>query len=125
MVKTIMVVDDNPDTTYTLKRLLENPDARYNVIPVDSGEKCLELLKDNQKPDLILLDIMMPGMTGWETFKRIKENLSWKDIPIVFLTGRTDRVARNAGRFLGEGYIEKPFDITDLKDLIEKILSVK
>jgi len=125
MSKNIMIVDDDPDVICIVKQVLENPGIGYNVIPVDSGEKCLELLKDNQIPDLILLDVMMPGMTGWATFENIRDNWSWRDIPIVFLTGRTDRMARDAGHFLGEAYIEKPFDITDLKERIEKVLNMK
>ena len=124
MSKNIMIVDDDPDVICIVKQVLENSGG-YKVIPVDSGENCLELLKDNQIPDLILLDVMMPGMTGWATFENIRDNWSWRDIPIVFLTGRTDRMARDAGRFLGEDYIEKPFDTTDLKERIEKVLSMK
>jgi len=61
-------------------------------------------------------------MSGWETYKKIKENPSWKSIPIVFLTARIDRVAKDAGHFYGEDYIEKPFDIVELKLRIEKVL---
>jgi len=125
MAKNIMIVDDDPDVICIVKQVLENSGIGYNVIPVDSGEKCLELLKNNQIPDLILLDIAMPGMTGWATFGNIRDNLSWRDIPIVFLTGRTDRMARDAGCFLGEAYIEKPFDVTDLKERIEEVLNMK
>jgi DNA-binding response OmpR family regulator len=66
---------------------------------------------------------MMPELSGWKTFDLIKGNDSWKNIPIVFLTARTDNVAKNAGGFLGEDYIEKPFEIKDLKERIDKILS--
>jgi len=64
---------------------------------------------------------MMPGMSGWKTFDKIKENDNWKKIPVVFLTARTDRVAKNAGGFLAEDYIEKPFDLTDLHERIQSI----
>ena len=112
MVKRIMVVDDNPDVILSVKHGLEGMDD-YQITGVESGEKCLELLQTDM-PDLILLDIMMPGMSGWKTFDRIKENNTWKKIPIVFLTARTDRVAKNAGGFLAEDYIEKPFDAHEL-----------
>jgi len=125
MVKTILVVDDNPDVILTVKAGLEDSDNIYNVSGVDGGEKCLKLLGESQLPDLILLDIMMPEMTGWETFDKIKENESWKDIPIVFLTARTDRIAQNAGNFLGDDYIEKPFEIDVLKERINKVLNNK
>ncbi len=81
MVKKILIVDDDSGVNYTVKNGLEELDAEYKVDSVESGEKCLELLKNNQIPDLILLDIMMPEMSGWETYNKIKENLSWKNIP--------------------------------------------
>jgi len=122
MVKTIMVVDDNPDLTLSVKHGLEDLDKEYNIIEVDSGKTCMKLLEKNQIPDLILLDIMMPGLSGWEIFDMIRENTSWKNIPIVFLTARTDDIARNAGKFLGRDYIEKPFDMVDLKNRIDRVL---
>jgi len=122
MIKTIMVVDDDPNLTYVVKRGLEKLDPDFSVVCVDSGENCLSLLENNHIPDIILLDIVMPGMSGWGTFERLKENLSWRDIPVVFLTARTDRMAKEAGGFLGDDYIEKPFEITDLKERIDKVL---
>ena len=120
MVKKIMIVDDNPDIILSIKNGLEDS-AEYNVIGAESGEKCLEILED-EMPDLILLDIMMPEMSGWETYDTIKENEAWREIPLVFLTARTDKIARDAGDFLGEDYIEKPFEIDDIMDRIDKIL---
>jgi len=122
MVKTIVVVDDEPSVIYTVKHGLEGSENEYRVIGVDRGQKCLELLENKQIPDLILLDIMMPEMSGWETRDKIKENMSWRDIPIVFLTARTDHVAKNAGEFLADDYIGKPFKITELKQKIDRIL---
>jgi DNA-binding response OmpR family regulator len=121
MAKKIMVVDDNPDVIFSVKSGLENVTDDFRIIGVESGKKCLEFL-ETEKPDLILLDIMMPGMSGWKTFDKIKENESWKKIPVVFLTARTDRVAKNAGGFLGEDYVEKPFNIKDLKLRIDQVL---
>jgi len=122
MVKNILIVDDETGVSYTVKYGLEALDKDYKVTAVENGEKCLFQLQNNQIPDLILLDIMMPGMSGWEVHKRIKENLQWKNIPIVFLTARTDRIAKNAGSFFGDDYIEKPFKIPELKQRIDKIL---
>ena len=121
-MKKIMVVDDEPDQTQTVKRVLEGSGDNYEVICVDSGVQCLELLKDNQIPDLILLDVMMPKMDGWETFQKIKENPSWRKIPVVFLTVRADEFAEDAGSFLGDDYIKKPYEIDDLKRRIDKVL---
>ena len=120
MMKKIMVVDDNLDVILSIKSGLEDS-AEYKVIGAESGGKCLELL-EVEVPDLILLDIMMPEMSGWETYDEIKENEAWGKIPIVFLTARTDKIARDAGDFLGEDYIEKPFEIDNVVERIDKIL---
>ena len=124
-MKKIMVVDDDPDQISTLKYVLENVDNKYEVIGVNDGTQCLKLLNDKNIPDLILLDIMMPEMNGWEVNNKLKENSSWKNIPVIFLTARTDRIAKNAGEFLGDDYIEKPFNKEDLMKRIENILTSK
>jgi len=122
MEKKIMIVDDDPGVIYTVKHGIENLDEDYKITTVDSGRKCLELLEKGELPDLLLLDIMMPGMSGWETYQQIREKITEEQLPIVFLTARTDRIAKNAGGFLGQDYIEKPFKVTDLKERIDKIL---
>jgi len=122
LVKKVMIVDDDIGVIYTVKHGIGGPGSDYEVTTVNSGKKCFELLNDNQIPDVILLDIMMPEMSGWEIHKKIKENEAWKNIPIIFLTARTDRVAKNAGGFLAEDYIEKPFKIPELKQRIDNIL---
>jgi CheY-like chemotaxis protein len=123
MKKKIFIVDDNPEITLSVKQALEysNP-TEYDVICVESGKKCLELLQAKQIPDLILLDIMMPGMSGWMLSDRLKENILLKNIPVVFLTARTDEFAKKASRSVCDDYIEKPFDIEDLQKRINKIL---
>jgi len=122
MTKKIMVVDDDIGVIYTVKHGIEGADPDYEIITVESGEKCLALLEDDQIPDLILLDIMMPGMSGWEAYQKIRANEAWKNIPVVFLSARTDRIAKEAGGFLGEDYIEKPFKVPELKARIDKVL---
>jgi len=122
MAKKIMIVDDDVGVVYSIKHGMERLDKDYEIIPVNSGKKCLELLTNNNIPDLILLDIMMPEISGWETYQKIKQNELWRNIPIVFLTARTDHIAKSAGGFLGDDYIEKPFKIPQLKERIDKIL---
>ena len=122
MVKKIMMVDDSPELTFTAKFALEKIDPDYNVICADGGDKCFELLENNEAPDLILLDIMMPGMNGWQVFKKLRKNAEWKKIPIVFLTAKTDNTSKAFGKILAEAYIEKPFEPNDLKERVDKIL---
>ena len=122
MSKKILIVDDEPDQVFTVKKALEKIDGDYEIVSANSGMECLEILKNDNIPDLILLDIMMPEMSGWIVYDRIKDNEKWEKIPIIFLTARTDRVAENAGKFLGDDFIEKPFDRDDLKKRIDLIL---
>ena len=123
-MKKIMLVDDEEDQIFGIQTAFEETYGdEYTIIPAGSGEECFELLKDDeQKPDLILLDIMMPGMSGWEVYDKLRDNPKWSNIPIVFLTARTDRIAENAGDFLGDDYVEKPVEIAELHDRIEKVL---
>ena len=124
--KKILVVDDNPDILTSIKEGLRALDSDVEVIPAESGEDCLRLLiREKIKPDLIVLDIMLPKMSGWEVYNRIKERIEWKDIPIIFLTARTDQKAKEIGSFLGEDFIEKPFEIEELKARIDRILERK
>lgn len=123
MVNKIMVVDDDPGVIYTIKNGLESLGSNYEIITIENGKKCLEFLDNNSVPDLIILDIMMPEMSGWETFQKIREKLSAEQLPIIFLTARKDQIAKNAGGFLGEDFIEKPFKLPDLKLKIDKILN--
>ncbi len=125
MVKKVMVVDDNSDVIVSIKYGLEDQTKEYQVIGADSGRQCLELLEKKTIPDLIFLDIMMPDMSGWETYEKIKENDEWRKIPVVFLTARTDSTAKNAGKLLGDDFLEKPFEIRDVINCINKVLQSK
>lgn len=116
-----MVVDDEPDQIYSIKLFLEHSDE-YEVIGAKSGMECLELLKNTKIPDLILLDIMMPEMSGWDVFEHLKEKTEWKEIPIIFLTALIDEYGKTLGRMTADDYIEKPYDPEHLKNIIEKVL---
>jgi DNA-binding response OmpR family regulator len=123
-MKKIMLVDDEQDQIFSVKTGFEQEYAKeYEIIPAESGKKCFELLEKNVKPDLILLDIMMPDMDGWEVFDKLKANQSWKNIPIIFLTARSDGLATNAGIMIADDYIEKPIDINELKTRIDNVLN--
>jgi CheY-like chemotaxis protein len=122
MKKKIMVVDDEPDQIFTIKLVIENLRDNIEVMGVESGEHCLELLKNNQIPDIILLDIMMPGMNGWDVAAEIKKNPIWNKIPLIFLTAKTDTFSKTLGGMVSEEYITKPFQKIDLKKCIDKYL---
>jgi CheY-like chemotaxis protein len=119
-MKKILMVDDEADQIYTMKTLLEDNSDEYELIGVENADKCLQILENGEIPDLIILDIMMPRVTGWELFDAIKKNPEWKNIPIVFLTARTDEVAVNAGRFLGDAFINKPYNTDEILKVIKE-----
>lgn len=122
--KIILLVDDNHDLVYSIKAGLEAASKNYEVMGVESGRACLELLKKST-PDLILLDIMMPGMDGWDTCAKIKSNKKTENIPIVFLTAKTDPISKGMGRLASADYIEKPIEIKDLKKRIDEVVNKK
>jgi CheY-like chemotaxis protein len=122
-MKKIMLVDDEEDQLYFITTSFKKIYGKdYTIIPVESGEKCLQILQSNQLPDLILLDLMMPKMNGWEVFDKLRANPLWSQIPIVFLTARTDEFAEHAGTLIADDYIKKPIEIKELKNRIDVVL---
>ena len=116
-----MVVDDEPDILFTVGQMLEM--SGFEIVRAKDGNECIDMLNDLQSaPDLILLDIMMPNVSGWDVAARIKENPKWKNIPIVFLTAKGDTMSIGMGGLAAEDYIVKPFDVKDLIIGVKKIL---
>ena len=110
----------------SIKIALEEIGEDYEIIGANSGEECFKLLEKGEKPDLILLDIMMPSMDGWKVHDKLKAKESpYNDIPIIFLTAADNEDYREVGTWFGEDYIEKPFDIMDLKKSIDRVLERK
>jgi putative two-component system response regulator len=104
--ETILIVDDSPDNVALLSSLLK---GRYRVKVATSGEKALALVTGEKMPDLILLDIMMPGMDGYEVCRRLKGNPETADIPVIFLTAKSNTMDEEKGLELGAvDYITKP-----------------
>lgn len=122
MKKTIMVVDDDPSIIISIEQGLKLINENYDVIGANSGEECFELLENNQIPDLILLDIGMPGMNGWQVINKLRENYIWSKIPVVFLTAKTDAFSKTFGRSIAMDYITKPFETRELERRIDNIL---
>ena len=122
MSKKIMVVDDEPDILLTVGQMLEM--SGYEVIKAIDGKECLKKLNElTTNLDLILLDIMMPDVSGWDVAAKIKENPEWSSIPIVFLTAKGDTMSIGMGGMAAEDYIVKPFDVKDLIIRVNKILN--
>jgi len=122
MKKKILVVDDNPDIILTIKLGMEELSDQFEIVGASNGNECLDYLKDHDLPSLILLDIMMPGLNGWDTAAEIKKHEDWKQIPLVFLSAKTDPFSRTFGGMVSGDYITKPFDLEDLLQRISSIL---
>jgi len=118
---TILVVDDSPFIVDVFVTMLER--GGYRTVAAYGGEECLEILK-TVTPDLILLDIMMEPVDGWETLEKIKENPDTKEIPVLMLTAKqlTPNEAQEYGVYI-EDYVLKPITHRELYDAIEHVLS--
>jgi len=118
--RTIMVVDDNPDIITIVKTILEG--KGYSVLSASGGQELLNLLTD-RKPDLIILDIMMPEMDGLEVLGRLKAVTETASIPVILLTAKVQYEDVLGGYKLGaDSYITKPFTSTQLVNGINLLL---
>ena len=121
MVK-ILLVEDEPDMVQIITDILQA--EGYEVTSAPDGEEALVTLK-SFTPDLIVTDISMPKMDGWDVCAKIKSNKKTENIPIAFLTARTDTISKGIGSLASAYYIEKPIKIKDLKKRIDEILNKK
>lgn len=114
----ILIVDDNQDILFHLKLILE--DINYQIETAMNGLEAIELLsKLTRLPDLIISDIMMPVMDGYEFFSKVSQNSVWNRIPFLFLTAKTTPEDVRLGKMLGvDDYISKPFTTEDLIAII-------
>ena len=119
MQKLVFIVDDNDANLIVAASALE---GKYRVLTVLSAQKMFSLL-EKKKPDLILLDVEMPEISGLEAAARLKENSRWKDIPVLFLTSYCDEKllseAKNSGAL---EVINKPFTPSELLECVKKYL---
>jgi PleD family two-component response regulator len=114
---TILIVDDNPANIRILAKFLNE---KYNTMAATNGRDALEAALSENKPDLILLDIMMPDLDGYEVCKRLKKNASTRDIPVIFITALKESTDKAMGLKLGAvDYISKPFHL----DIVEARVS--
>ncbi len=117
-----MYIDDDEQQLFSIKECLEEKKDNYQVIGVKSGDECLKRLRQGDLPDVILLDILMPKMDGWEVHEKIRDNPKWADIPLIFISGLANTFDRKAGKIFGDGYLEKPVTAEKLIEHIEQIL---
>ena len=120
--KKVLIVDDNKINLKVASKLLEG--YNFNITTADSGNACIELLKQSNSYDIILMDDMMPGMSGVETLHKIKEEYSNFTTPVIALTANAITGVRE--KYLNEGfndYLAKPIDKGELNNLIAKYFS--
>lgn len=116
----ILLVDDEPDIRILTRMMLEK--AGHSVVEAVNGDEGLRMLKNN-RPDLILLDVMMPGMKGWKVCEKIKADKKNRDIPVVMFTIRSSEDSVKKSYECGaDAHINKPFEIKELLDTIERLL---
>lgn len=115
--KTVLVVDDDVRNIYSLTKSLES--LKMNIITAIDGKEALKALEENENIDVVLLDMMMPNMDGYETATRIRENKKYKDLPVIAVTAKAMTGDRekciNAG---ASDYITKPVDVDQLLSLL-------
>lgn len=120
-MKKILIADDRSEVVELVKVTLEG--EGYRTIDASDGREALEKIR-KEKPDLILLDIVMPKMDGFEVLSKVKKDPKTKEIPIVMLTAQGQKVDQEKGRRLGaRDYITKPFSPSHLLNKIEEILT--
>ena len=120
---TILVVDDTPENLSLMSDLLRDD---YRVKVATNGEKALRIAAGESVPDMILLDVMMPGMDGYEVCRRLKADPTTKDIPVIFLTARTDPEDERVGLELGAvDFITKPVNPPLVQARVRNHLIVK
>ena len=119
--KKVLIVDDELSILVPLKFLLEKND--YHVELAQSGKDALEKISKS-KPDLILLDIMLPDLDGYEIFQLIRENPDWNDIKVIYLSAKNRDVDIAKGLNLGvDAYVTKPFSNSELLEKIQMLIS--
>lgn len=120
-IKKVLVVDDEPDTLELVKLVLES--VGFETLLATSGKEALAQI-ERIRPDLVLLDIMMPDMDGWDVFRKIKEKDS--RIPIAILTAKAQNIDRLLGLHVlkADDYITKPFGKNELIGRVRKLVGL-
>jgi DNA-binding response OmpR family regulator len=120
--KKILCIEDEPQMIDLIRLILAN--EGYEVIGADGGQEGLDLMRQ-EKPDLILLDLMMPEMDGGDVFHRMKEEVELRNIPVIVVTAKAAPIDQvlwiNVAKV--DDYVTKPFGPRELVESVEKVLS--
>lgn len=117
----VLVVDDEPNIVLSLEFLMEQ--AGFEVVTAEDGEQALEQVT-SASPDLLLLDISLPGMSGFDVLERLRGQEATAQLPIIMLTAHGRDVEREKGMALGaDDYITKPFSTQSLVEKVKALLT--
>jgi two-component system response regulator VicR len=119
--KKIVCIEDEPEMIDLVKLILSR--YGFEVIGATGGRSGLEAIRKH-KPDLVLLDLMMPDMDGWEVYQQMKADNEMKEIPVVVVTAKAQSIDKVLGLHIAkvDDYITKPFGPDDLRNSIERVL---
>lgn len=123
-MRRIMIVDNEPDIVYLVKKMLEK--KGYEVTQASNGRECLQKI-NKEKPDLVLMDVIMPGIDGWEVARKLKRNNKTKNIPVAMFTIMNDEehVKKSFEYARADEHIGKPFSRDEMLATIERVLQKK
>jgi DNA-binding response OmpR family regulator len=120
MTQTILIVDDEPNIVISLEFLLERDGWR--VMVARDGQEALEAI-ERERPALVLLDVMLPRLSGYDVCQRIRERPAWRSVRVLMLTAKGREVEMAKGLALGaDGYVTKPFSTGELLSRIRALL---
>lgn len=116
----VLVVDDVPTELELISRILQ--DAGLEVIRASDGDEAIICIQQNP-PDLVILDVVMPRMNGFEVVRELRENEKTKHLPVIFCTHKNTEIDKTWGMELGaDAYVSKPFEPQQLLDIIRRLL---
>src|SRR5688572_5987616 len=120
--KKICIIEDEPAMIELVSLILRN--RGYEVVGALGGQEGLELIA-NTRPDLVLLDLMMPDMSGWDVYQQMKADDAMKAIPVVIVTAKAQSIDRVLGLHIAkvQDYITKPFSPNDLIESVRRVLA--
>jgi two-component system, OmpR family, response regulator VicR len=120
--KCILCIEDEPEMIDLIRLILTR--KGFDVLGATGGEEGLKLIKQ-EKPDLVLLDLMMPDMDGWEVYQQMKADNTNQNIPVIIVTAKAQMIDKVLGLHIAkvDDYIAKPFSPQDLLNSVERVLA--
>lgn len=120
---TVLIADDDLEILTMVRTLLRRRDVK--LIEASDGDEAMRLIREN-RPELVVLDVMMPGQSGWEICKAVREDDALKSTGVIMLTGIGERLNEMTSPLYGaDAYLDKPFELTALDAAVTKVLAAR